>query len=297
MISQCVCYYKCEIISFFMNWISVLFYVSILVLLALLLITWEEFNLEARLAPLPQHPDQGARQDLVHQACTDDDEHTHSLPLSLTYFVEKRLLWCSIFRVNTPAWLQVVTFFDMVATRQIGPPRTRHFQIREQQAIHTVLKAQPVSFAVVRHPFSRLVSAFQDKGVGEEYPELRNKTFSQFLEFLIQQADSCASTNTWDKMDLHWRPYDKICSFCQVNYTVIAKLETFDQDRERILGMVGVHGERGGLEQVQGVDLDIKACRVTRQHFRGVSLKIKDNLRKIYHLDLKMFGYDPYLFD
>ena len=240
---------------------------------------------------------QSSRQKTLLQSCNSNiiSSNQEVLPERFTYFVEANLLWCRVFKAGTTTWL--MTYFDLIANKTGQGPILKHFKISNIQTFNNILKAQPVSFAVVRHPFSRLVSAYQDKGVGGEYPELRNKTFAQFLNLVIQQADSCASTNTWDKMDLHWRPYDKICSFCQVNYTVIAKLETFDQDREMILGMVGVHGERGGLEQVPGVDLDIKACRVTRQHFRGVSLKIKDKLTKIYHLDLKMFGYDPYLFD
>ena len=209
--------------------------------------------------------------------------------------MEKNLLWCRVFKAGTTTWL--VTYFDLIANKTGGGPILTNFKISDDQTFQSILSNQPISFAVVRHPFTRLVSAYQDKIVDKGYPQLKNKTFAEFLDVVIEQSASCPSTKSCDKMDLHWRPYDQICSFCQVNYTVISKLETFDADREMILGMVGIEGERVHLHQgSEHVVRGISTCQRTRQHFENIHQTVKEKLRMIYKLDFQMFDYDPFLF-
>ena len=45
------------------------------------------------------------------------------------------------------------------------------------------------------------------------------------------------------RMDVHWRPLNAHCFFCNVKYTVISKMETYDEDWNRSLKMVGIREE------------------------------------------------------
>ena len=233
-----------------MDHTSLVFYIILALVITLMIVTWDEYTILGKTlsehGPLSWHSVQTSRQKTLLQTCQSKSMETHEvvLPESFTYFVEKNLLWCRVFKVGTPPWQGVVTYFDLTGTNRTGAPRSRHFQIGNNLTFQSIQNNQPIVFVVVRHPFTRLVSAYQDKIVDKGYPQLKNKTFAEFLHFVIEQSASCYSARSCDKMDLHWRPYDQICSFCQVNYTVISKLEIFDADRDMILGMVGIEGER-----------------------------------------------------
>ena len=45
------------------------------------------------------------------------------------------------------------------------------------------------------------------------------------------------------KMNIHWRPISAQGFFCSTDYTVISKMETYDEDKKRFLKMVGIKEE------------------------------------------------------
>ncbi|CAM1301499.1 CHST12 (predicted) [Pycnogonum litorale] len=109
-------------------------------------------------------------------------------------------------------------------------------------------------FTFVRHPFTRIVSCYQDKAAGErgkyEYffrlywkkameryrnvanvPLGTNITFPEFVKYLIDSKDD----------DRHWMPIHQLCQPCSVEYDFIGKLETFTEDRQRLLEIFGIN--------------------------------------------------------
>ena len=108
-------------------------------------------------------------------------------------------------------------------------------------------------FLVMRHPLSRLLSAYTDKiGSPNEHSferirryifktmrpnasaeEIANgiPTFKEFVSMIL--------TKDWkDSGDTHWGPFDKICQPCSIHYDHILKLESMENDMMPVLDLL-----------------------------------------------------------
>lgn len=59
-------------------------------------------------------------------------------------------------------------------------------------------------------------------------------TFKEFIRFVI---DSHRNGRHFDE---HWSPIYSFCTPCSINYTMIAKVETFQRDTEYIIRQTGL---------------------------------------------------------
>ena len=125
-------------------------------------------------------------------------KHEMSRPILRERFLisnNHRLLYCCNAKVGTTTW-KVSTFY------KIAPGGSSHSQKfpskREYQDY--------VSFLTVRHPFERLVSAFEHKVLRNHAKYLHNSTFEEFItNFVISEARECPEYNHC--MNIHWMPY------------------------------------------------------------------------------------------
>ena len=180
---------------------------------------------------------------------------------------------------------------------------------------------QILSFSFVRHPFERLVSAYNDKFIKEwsKYGKIysgwfeKGRSFSSFVNLVLYQyRKSCypKSTNTsrirtnWSnenceaKINNHWRPFAFRCHYCDINYDVIGRMETWNDDLNYII-------RKRGLEQVLPLQKantsHLHASRhntteMTKEYSNTLSQKQKDDLYHMFRLDFEMFNYDPKIY-
>ena len=81
-------------------------------------------------------------------------------------------------------------------------------QIKKKAKVMFVQEDYPkyTSFLTVRHPFERLVSAYEHKVLRNHAKYLHNATFEEFIrKFVIKEAQKCPHYNHC--MNLHWMPY------------------------------------------------------------------------------------------
>ena len=88
-------------------------------------------------------------------------------------------------------------------------------------------------------------------------------------------------------MDVHWRPYISRCNYCNVNYTVIAKFETFGEDLAHISSLAGV--QFSSKHDHQGGDTGL----LTTTLFSQLPRNLGEKLYIVYKKDFIMFDYDP----
>ena len=175
----------------------------------------------------------------------------------------------------------------------------------------------------VRHPFERLVSAYNDKFGGNHikitwtnvYQEWfkNEKSFSRFVNrVLYEHQRSCYPNSTqasrnltnWfngpceDKINQHWRPYLSKCSYCDVNYDVIGRMETWNDD----LGYIIL---KRGLENVLPLQkaenshynpTKQNTSKMTKEYFSMLSKKQKEDLYHMFRIDFELFNYDPEIY-
>lgn len=231
-------------------------------------------------------------------------------PEMFSYSQEYNLLYCRNQKVASSTWVQktyrhLTGLSEEELSQHVRPANgydnnmygwtLDRFRVENAEAVRN-LENTAVSFSVVRHPFERLVSAYENKiliesPLSRNFEQLFGKpTFSKFVNMIIEDSSNCR-LHFCQSLNEHWRPYLSSCSYCDMSFTVITKMENVDRDRKIILDMVGA----GVLfkeyaRENQSVGDTIK--NVTMNYFRQLPRRLAERLRNIYWTDLEMFGYD-----
>ena len=169
-------------------------------------------------------------------------------------------------------------------------------------------------FLNVRHPFSRLISAFRNKISGETPRITQDRSFTDVALHIVHKYRKGARAKdfnvttlrvTWDewiqyltdpdelsRFDPHWREMYKLSLPCLVNYDLIAKLETVESDMEFLLDFLGLKHfhfptfrppyHRDGEDKVDLIQL----------YFGNMSTRHLQRLYDVYKLDFELFGYE-----
>jgi len=261
--------------------------------------------------------EQAKRQEGIRKTCAKyGNEAIRPIRYNKLMFGEK-LLYCHIQKVGCTVWM-TTTFSKIVGTNNrwdvIHASEVKRSQspvIFAQMIPSSNLTLAPleenqnsiVSFAAVRHPFERLVSAYMDRVLHLKEKQFGDIDFKRFIDdHVIRKYASCEAMFGWC-MDEHVKPYNTACSFCTIPYTILGRIETFDQDRAQILRKAGYEEERKKHLILNSNKQHVKANpeqRSTREwtehYFKQLTLNETESLRKIFALDFEMFAYDPYLY-
>jgi len=288
---------------------NLFFVIAIIVLLLAHLLLWQ-LGLEA--AEARWEVEQDARIRRLQRVCTER-VHLTNAQVDLTRFLyepSSNVLWCQVPKAGSTTY--VMTTYAALA-RKIGhevkvqvmednstkpwrPSVLYPFRILDASMIDEIRSQQPFVYAVVRHPYERLVSSYLDFGemTGGHNGGIAEGTFSQFLtDTVLKEAQACMKDPSCPGMNHHWRPLDSLCSFCALNYTWIAKMETFSRDQKWISGRMGVELEREAPSHHSHAGQAIR--ELTGRYFAQVSHRVKKKLAMIYKHDFLMFGYNPFI--
>ena len=162
-------------------------------------------------------------------------------------------------------------------------------------------KNNMLSFSFVRHPFERLVSAYKDKVLSNNglffknklgnTAALRwyqnNKSFPAFVDLVLNGYKGKSVRNG------HWDPITPHCRYCDIEYDVIGRVETFKEDVKYIV-------IKSNLQNVLPLEKSAVAMNSkktlstysTHDYFSQLSKEEIENLYKFYQLDFELFGYD-----
>ncbi|XP_047500975.1 carbohydrate sulfotransferase 10-like [Penaeus chinensis] len=209
------------------------------------------------------------------------------------------IVWCPVYKVASTTWMS--NFFILANRSNIDKNLLRRFnearQKKEQRGINmtqsfrhklvrdmypaprlpeereNVLK-NSMRIIVVRHPFTRILSAYRDKMLSEipgppkfnfrelqahivkEYrkpdsaDDSRFPSFPEFVQFVIDSTKRFTSSKEWKENVKCWLPYWVRCSVCSFDYNVIMKLETMDEDKRFLVTLSRLHELRDKDEWV-----------------------------------------------
>ncbi|XP_066977729.1 carbohydrate sulfotransferase 10-like [Macrobrachium rosenbergii] len=179
--------------------------------------------------------------------------------------------------------------------------------------------SKALRFIIVRHPFTRLLSAYQDKmttlnplpiiykfrqlqiDIIERYrgnktiPRNHDSNFPTFDEFVQYVIDSTANLKTlkdWKKV-ICWQPYWTKCGVCAHDFQLIMKTETLEEDERFLVKLANLHE----LDKIYEWRHSKKSNIEKEEFFKQLSTKQVHSLYQRYRLDFLLFGYsiDQYL--
>lgn len=144
------------------------------------------------------------------------------------------------------------TYFDkyvtQLATKRFSLPKNKAINMKKTKALEAnAFLQKSINFLFVRDPYSRLFSAYIDKlfapnpdfwrkwGKPAIHKHRKNASIistrcghdATFEEFLLYVLDLKPNVGT---MDEHLRPMSELCQPCNVNYTVVGHMNTFNMD-------------------------------------------------------------------
>ena len=162
-------------------------------------------------------------------------------------------------------------------------------------------------YMIVRHPLSRLLSAYRDKliissetnykrhigAVVRKY--IREKTcpnkadssvtFREFVKYLLR-----ISPQAYDR---HWLSIYHHCHPCHIHYDYIAKVEYLDTEAEELLKLMNVTVPKVPFSNRHQMNKEEFI-----QYYSNISLAEYHDILNIYSKDMNMFDYrDPFRFN
>ncbi|XP_042859517.1 carbohydrate sulfotransferase 10-like [Penaeus japonicus] len=166
---------------------------------------------------------------------------------------------------------------------------------------------------IVRHPFTRLLSAYRDKMTkGRPRPEkfeykalqthivakYRSRhsgdhshfpSFPEFVQFVIDSAGNFSSAADWREHVKCWIPYWVHCGVCQRDYNVIMKLETLEEDQQFLVTLSQLNELRGRTSWVhlRGES----SSQLAMHYYKELTRRQMLQLYTCYEPDFKLFQY------
>jgi len=261
--------------------------------------------------------------------------------LRLQFMIDSvhRVAYCRHGKVGTTTWMrhfikllpkerQVQRNFDQMDSHQLHAQLPNEFKATRGQHLDL---SHHFAFSFVRHPYDRLVSAYNDKiiskndkGYHRVIKDIQRSfgtvSFENFLRYVIrdlQKHYQCQETisNCQHKADVHWRPFYQRCGYCDVNYNFIGRMESFNRDVQFTLSLANLteyipatemklqsHSTRTSTASINGLDEDkslyqtdkqgaIKASQRALDHFADVGPSICRQLDELYAPDFDLFHY------
>ena len=88
--------------------------------------------------------------------------------------------------------------------------------------------------------------------------------------------------------DPHLHPFWNECNYCNLNYEVIGKMETFTNDSNYIMAKTGM---RPSIEQ-EHISSGGSTSDLAKVYFANIPNKLTKKLQQLYKIDFEMFNYN-----
>ncbi|RDW13574.1 sulfotransferase family 2 domain-containing protein [Paracoccus thiocyanatus] len=170
------------------------------------------------------------------------------------------------------------------------------FQMGRTKFNEFIRDSNVIKWAVVRNPFTRILSGYLDKvrrdepqfrNIAHRVAKLRNVHVSAVAHNSVSFEEYCEALTLFEQpldFDQHWRPqYEHICADI-IPYTFFAKLETLDEDSGDIARRIGL----AKLSFTAGRSHATGSNEKVQEYY---TQKTADIVRKVYANDFEHFGY------
>ncbi|XP_077990769.1 carbohydrate sulfotransferase 11-like [Glandiceps talaboti] len=250
---------------------------------------------------------------LVHDQCqTYKRTKPTDSALFRQLFVDDKykFMYCPIAKIGNTAWRTVMLVLrgaiKSISDLEKGGEVYIKYHYRtldeysyydQQERLH----GEYTTFLFVRHPFSRLLSAFRDKF--EDIPDMsRLRKYSPIVKKATGRRDSSLTIKFEEFVryllktdpstyDIHWLPMHIACHLCFLEYDVIGKYETFAKDTDYVMKLINADGVLS-FPYYAPHATNSSSDDVIKQYYNRLTKTEIQKLYKIYEWDFKLFGYE-----
>lgn len=118
-------------------------------------------------------------------------------------------------------------------------------------------------------------------------------TFGQFVDCIVSRVEGehrqLEDFQAGTTLDIHWRPQTLLCHFCQVDYTIIGKMETMSEDLLLASSAIGMKN----ASVVHDNKSDRSSLESSTQHWLNqLTGKQLRSIQQLYNYDFNILGYD-----
>lgn len=157
-------------------------------------------------------------------------------------------------------------------------------------------------FVVVRHPLKRLLSAYYDKVLGNNYVN-KEKIISNFKKSNYKKSGlhsypllpEFVSYVVNMRNDRHWIPQEDRCNICNIDYQYILKLETMNEDLPMILDEVYKQGDfqysRRNSKYSQKSETATKITKSRLDEYTWLDQQLYHDVVKKFTPGIEILGY------
>jgi len=261
----------------------------------------EKKNLNLHIETICKKYSKDVKMDLPSQSFMFDSKHN--------------LLFCRNAKVGTTSWLKNFLMISDQNQKQLSGKingGNLHSIVPELFKLPAALRKyselrnlveKSISFSVVRHPFERLVSAYQDKVIDrrdKHYAYVTKKldfqyggvNFRNFIQMILDDSERNCRSPAHCGLDKHWKPFISRCGYCDAPYNFIVKAESFRQDQKFLGKMANVtfaetesHVSSGGSTK-----------SLAKKYFSELKTNTVKKLYHLYKVDFQLFQYSPDLY-
>ena len=151
-----------------------------------------------------------------------------------------------------------------------------------------LIKKSIFTFAFVRHPFERLVSAWKSKA--------KKMGFPMFIKYVL--GEKTKRSKQYPRLSMHWLPYEDRCHFCSIPYKAIGRMETFSEDVRYIIlrnkwenilplpSKTSIHKNKSKRNETEGKENEYLS------YFSQLNKTTVQKLFEKYRRDFELFSYD-----
>jgi Sulfotransferase family len=185
-------------------------------------------------------------------------------------------------------------FLGNVHVNVIGTPFVKPFQLGEALFDELLQSDAYFRFSFVRSPYTRLLSAYLDKIVGEkpegeqivaEAKRLELAPVEGGLSFVtfLKCVGALAARGAF--LDKHWRPQHHQLYPERIRYDLIGKVENLQKDVESVAAALGMNAK----ETQRTFGHETRAAEQVERYYDDEARAL---VARIYKADFETFGYD-----
>lgn len=151
----------------------------------------------------------------------------------------------------------------------------------------------------VRHPLTRLLSAWRDKFALVDGSQYWHKKYGNYINEKYSQPDEPADPKhyvTWlsflryiaaepeQYFDYHWRSFWKFCKPCSIRYDFIVKSETSEQDAREVFKHLRINDKIHLPKRY-------KNSLSPSKYYENIPDDLLQQIYEKYRMDFELFGY------